>query len=379
MARPIRILSLPVDKGGCGWYRIRQPFYMIKKNTPHDVHIVDMEKDDSNELLKVIPLVDVFVVRQGVSISDTKARFNKIAQELSESLHKEVKLNGKWVMDIDDNMELISPYSEHYHDNGVEEYYDHNLKKWLWKDGENRFDLKENRKKLGIALDSLKEADMVTVTTEKLAEYARQYNKNVVILPNSIDFDQWWKLPLKPNKQLRVGWSGGISHYEDWYSIKEPLNKMLRKYKFKLVMVGTGFKGIIDKDLRYLVEEYGWIDFGGHSFRMMCMNLDVAIIPLSDLPFNHYKSAIKFHEMSAMGVPSIVADFGPYSNEIASGNVAWRYKDATSFEKSLSSALETDSLREKYAKNAYDWTYKHFNAKTNTKLWSDAYESLVYG
>jgi glycosyltransferase involved in cell wall biosynthesis len=336
-----------------------------------------MEKDDSNDLLSVLPTVDVFVVRQGVSIADTKAKFSKVMRELSKSVGREVKLRGKWVMDIDDNMELISPYNEHYVDNGVEEFYDRNIKKWIWKDGQNGFDLNKNRERLAVSIQSLRDADMVTVTTKKLANYASGYNKNVAVLPNSIDFSQWWKLPLKPNKQLRVGWSGGVSHYEDWYSIKKPLNNLLRAFRFKFIMVGAKFKGIIDEDLRYLVEEYGWVDFTGHSFRMMCMNLDLAIIPLGDMPFDHYKSAIKFNEMSAMGVPSVVVDIEPYSNIISSGKLAWKYKDASSFEEAVFEALHDPVLRKTYAKNAYEWVFKNRNAKTNVKLWVNAYESLI--
>lgn len=372
----MRIMSMPVDKGGCGQYRVRQPFYMLKTHTEHDVHVIDVEKDMTDDLLKVLPSVDVFVVRQGVPIADTKRRFGLVMDDLSKALKKEVKLKAKWVMDIDDNMELISPYNEHYVDNGIEEYYDKHLEKWLWKDGENGFDLKKNQERLNVSLQSLKDADLVTVTTNKLAEYAYHYNKNVTVLPNSIDFRNWWKLDMKPNKQLRVGWSGGFSHYEDWYTIKKPLNRLLRKYRFKLVMVGTYFKGIIDKDLQYLVEDYAWVDFSGHSFRMMCMNLDLAIIPLANLPFNHYKSAVKWYEMSAMHVPCVVANIEPYSSEIADGINAWGYNDATSFEKTVGEALRHPHLRYQYAQKAYEWVFKHRNAKINTKLWAEAYESL---
>lgn len=60
---------------------------------------------------------------------------------------------------------------------------------------------------------------------------------------------------LQPNKTLRIGWSGGVSHYEDWHTIREPLNQLLREFKCTLVSVGTHFDGIIDEDnknrLRY--------------------------------------------------------------------------------------------------------------------------------
>lgn len=373
----MRIMALPVDKGGCGNYRVRQPLKLIQENTDHDTYIVEKDDENMEEVLRVLPTVDVFVVRQGTLIKEAKAKFNLVMEDVSRFTGKEVKLKAKWVMDIDDNMELISPYSEHYVDSGVEEYYDKNIKKWLWKDGESGFDLSKNRLKLKNAKDSLAEADMVTVTTETLANFARKFNKNVKVLPNCIDFTKWWKLPLKTNKQLRVGWSGGISHYEDWYTIKKPLNKLLREFKFKLIIAGDYFKGIIDEDLRYLVEHYDWVDFSGHSYRMMCTNLDLAIIPLADTPFNKYKSSVKWYEMSAMGVPSVVASVEPYTEVTANRDVVLGYIDSQSFEKSLRIALQGSYLRKKIGKNAYNWVYEHRNAKINTKLWVDAYESLL--
>jgi glycosyltransferase involved in cell wall biosynthesis len=286
-------------------------------------------------------------------------------------------MKAKWVLDIDDNLMLVSPYSQHYRLDGIENYYDHNLKKWLWKDGENGFDLKRNKKQLEDRIQSLVEADLVTVTTQKLADFAKDYNPNVVVLPNSIDFSKWWKLPLKPHKQLRIGWSGGASHYEDLHSIKEPLNRLMRKYRFKLIMAGEYYKGLIDNDLQYLVEAYEWTDFSAHSFRMMCMDLDIGIVPLADLPFNHYKSCVKWYEFSAMKVPCVVANILPYSEEITDKNTARGYKTPAEFEKAVLSLIEDVHLKEFIAENAYEWVFKHRNAKTNAKLYAGAYESLL--
>jgi glycosyltransferase involved in cell wall biosynthesis len=373
----MRIMSMPVDKGGCGNYRVRQPLAMLKKYTKHDTYIIEKESDEMDDILKALPTVDVIVVRQGVPIQDTKSRFNEVMADLSRHYKREVKMKAKWVMDIDDNMELISPYSAHYQTEGIEEYYDRNAKKWLWKDGVGGFDLEHNRLKLNQAKESLKDADMVTVTTQKLAEFASRFNSNVKVLPNCINFEKWWRLRLRTNRQLRVGWSGGISHYEDWYTIKHTLNRLLRKYKFKLVIAGDYFKGIIDDDLQYLVETHDWVDFSGHSYRMMCLSLDLAIIPLADLPFNHYKSPVKWYEMSAMRVPSVVAAIEPYVAEIRDGETVWGYLDATSFEKAVSTALQRPDLRKQYGENAHDWVLKNRNAKKNVKMWADAYESLL--
>lgn len=362
MNKPLKIMGLPVDDGGCGWYRIRQPFEMIQKHTPHDTHIVDQKVDNMVEVAKAMELADVLVARPGAEVG------------IKKILQMPQYFNKKWVLDIDDNTELINPYSNHYREYGIEEVK--HKGKWLWKDGEGEFNLKENRERLLSLLWGLKNANLVTVTTMTLAKYAKKYNKNVSILPNYIDFKHWWPLPFKPNKQLRVGWSGGSSHYEDLFSIKEPLNKLMRKYKFKFVFIGQGFPGIIDDDNKHLMESHGWIPFKAHSYRSMAMNLDIAIIPLRDMEFNHYKSSIKLYEMSAMKVPSVVVNILPYSPEL-NNKRAVGYKTNKEFYDGLEMLIENKEKRLSVGNSAYQWVKRGMSAENNAELWTASYANII--
>lgn len=356
---------MPLGEDGCSWYRVRQPFEFINRFTEHDVHIVDPKNDDMVEVTKALAIADIVVVRQGGEggIFEMKKM-------------PEFK-NLKWVLDIDDNIEEIDPYSEHYHEYGTSEVIHHENGKEvkLWEDGIN-IDLKKNIAKVESLKRGLREASLVTVTTEKLKEYALQYNKNVAVLPNCINFERWWKLPLKENKKLRIGWSGGISHYRDWYTIKEPLNQLMREYDFTLVMVGAEFNGIVDEDNRKNLEVHDWVPFKGHSYRMMCLNLDIALIPLENLVFNQYKSSIKFYEMSAMGVPSVVSNILPYSEDITHNN-AFIYSTTNEFYKQLKLAIEDKKLRSKVANNAMKYVKNNYCAKSNVDKWINVYASIL--
>lgn len=358
----LKILSLPVDDGGCGFYRIRQPFEMINRFTEHEARIISGD-DDPVASTRAIAAADLLVIRPG-------------AEEGLQRLLSIPEFKTKtYVMDIDDNTQIVSPYSAHYGEYGTHEYFDKYIGRQLWTDGVN-IDIAKNKQRLQLLTYGMRNASLITVTTEKLAEYARGFNKNVEVLPNTINFERWWKPAFVHSRKLRVGWSGGISHYEDFYAIKEPLNHLMAKHQFTLVLAGTGFEGLIDKENKHLLEIHDWVPFKGHSYRMMCLNLDIALVPLADLPFNHYKSPIKFLEMAAMGVPSVVSNVGPYA-EVAAPDTAMLYKNAPEFITAVESLIQDKKLRESVSSRALKMAKNVFDSKKRVNDWVSAYTSVV--
>ena len=139
----------------------------------------------------------------------------------------EFKEDVRIVVDFDDNVFEVSPLSSHYQDYGTEEVrirLPNGDIKELWKDGFN-IDLKKNRERLDTIKFCLESVDMVTTTTEILGNVLRNYNENIRILPNCVDLSRWRKLPLKETDEIKLFWSGGWSHYEDWFLIRETITR----------------------------------------------------------------------------------------------------------------------------------------------------------
>lgn len=373
----LKVLSLPVDDGACGWYRVRQPLKALKDHTEHDTHIVDLNRDGAINTAIAFAHADIIYARQGVNIPSTKARLADSVKTLSEETGTAIpQPHAKWVMDIDDNTEIISPYSNHYQELGQEEFKHDG--QWLWKDGERGFDLQANRERLQKYLTDLRSADLVTVTTKRLQDYALQYNEHVEIVPNTINFKYWFRIDAKPNEKIRIGWAGGSSHYEDLFEISKPLNRVLREFDAELYMFGHHFPGIIDEDNEHRVKAFGWIPFLGHSFRLMSYNLDIAIIPLNDLPFNHYKSPIKFLEFSAAGVPSVVANVPPYDVVVSNKN-AMPYKTNKELYQNLSTLIKNPDLRKNLAWEAREMTKNGFSSDKWAKRHAQILENVQKG
>lgn len=342
----MNILSMTIGRDGCSGYRVKNPLKAINNKGEHQVHFLELGDSEAN----------IETMIKGANVIFFRQQHDQFFHFLKKSGALEGKLA---VVDMDDDIFNITPFADTYCWGGVEEvmYED----KWLWKNGQNNFDTERNRKALESIVLMLSKADVVTCTTKYLAKRLKSicYNNNIEVLPNAIDFKHWKPWKLTKEKEVRIGWTGGATHYIDWHTIKEPLIEVFAKNKdLKLVLQGCKWDGIT----KTLPQEYhDWIDFEGHPYKTASLNLDFAIIPLKDTLFNKSKSCIKWYEFSSLEVPCVVADVAPYNLEIQDGVTGLLYQDDKSFVEQCNRLIKYPELREALAKNARKWVEEHRN------------------
>ena len=340
----MNILSMIVGRDGCSGYRVKNPLKSLE-GEEHQVLFLEA-KDSGDEILGKVVGADVIFFRQ---------QHDQMFSYLKSS---DIDLSNKLlVVDMDDDIFNITPFAETYRWGGVEEVKYEG--KWLWKNGEAGFDADRNKDALQNVVNMLSLSDVITCTTPYLKKRLEEIsgNKNVVVLPNAIDFNHWQKWPLKKGKEIRIGWTGGSTHYIDWYTIKSGLKRVFDKYdNLKLVLQGCKWDGTT-KGIPH--EFHNWIDFEGHPYKVASLNLDIAIIPLKDTLFNNSKSCIKWYEFSSLGVPSVVSNVVPYSTEIEHNKTALAYNNEDEFVEQLSRLIEDTKLRSTIGKNAEKWVKKN--------------------
>ncbi len=294
------------------------------------------------------------------------------------------KLNptAKIVYEYDDNIFNVSPFSPHYKDYGTDPidvvFPGEKTPRGLWTDGKN-IDIRKNRETQKETITGIKDVEMVTVTTAKLKEVYDQWNPNVVALPNCVNLKLWQKLPLLPHSGIRMGWFGGDSHYEDWCLLHGVLAKVMNKYpQLKLVLLGAKFDGTLEGVNPSQIEHHSWIDTAAYPFKSAILDLDFGVIPLQKNQFNEGKSAIKFLELAALKVPSVVSNVTPYKEIFTVDNGMWvEDNDPEAWEEGISQMTENKLLRHKITEAAYETVVANFDAHKTAHLWVEAYEKLL--
>lgn len=356
-----------VANSGCAYWRVKQPCKMIQKKGLAEavIYTPDMPPDEVDELAKWADVV-VMQSSMGVSVVASTAK---------------MKTLGKAVVgDYDDLSFSVSPFNPSYKEMGLKEVkvkLDNKDEEYLWQDNVNGFSIKANYFRYKSLQDMLKTLTMVTTTGRYIKAIYGEFRENITILPNSIDFNLFKPFPKEDTGQIRIGWTPSDSHYSEIWMVKRIMRKIFDKYKdkVKLVILGNLFElGVEFKPHEY--ERHNFIGLDVYPLKLADLNLDIGLCPLDDIEFNKAKSQLKWSEYSSMKVPSVVSKLEPYVcvKDYETGLVG---KDEDEFFDKLCELIDSEELRKKLTKNAYDQNYEEYNLDKNITLWMDAYERAM--
>jgi glycosyltransferase involved in cell wall biosynthesis len=161
-------------------------------------------------------------------------------------------------------------------------------------------------------------SDSVICGNSFLAEYFRQWNANITILPTAVDTKRF--VPLKANSfgdSPVIGWSGNRSGFADLKMIEAPLRTVLAKYP--------------KARLRVMADERPALDVPAHQLEFLqwspeievqaIQGMDVGIMPLRDTLWSRGKCSYKMLLYMSCGVPVVVSPVGMNAEILEMGSI----------------------------------------------------------
>lgn len=371
----MRILGIerPTDTAA-DVYRILQPLYTLYNNGMANVLTLREGPELGTDFaLQKMLEADIIVVHRPAS--EDWFKFIKTCRR-----------NGKIIVcDYDDDPFNTSPLNPYYQFIGTEEVefvWPDGKKEMLWsrnpnESGGRHIDIELNIRRRDLFRASFKTADMVSTTTDILADNLKKINPNTVVLPNLVDFEQY-PVVNHVKKEVRIGWQGGASHYEDLYIVAPAIKRILKKYSnTKFIFWGdTRLYGLFRDIPIERIECHSWVKHVVYPYKLATLNLDIGICPLALNEFNRNKSAIKYFEYSVIKAATVASDMPPYSPVITNGKDGLLVTEDKWFEALEELVLDKDK-REKMANAAFDNVHENWNANSKSHLWLAAYEKLL--
>ncbi len=279
MQDPVKVLGLPFQPDGTGYYRFWQPYAQLQRHIGKSIVIPQPQPPGTPQWNPEDEEVEMF---------DVVAR-QRVSGRKGAQLWRHWKGLANLVYETDDHV--------------------------LGADSSSLPHLL-NEPLLETVRQSLRISDMVTTSTEPLAEELRKYNDNVVVIPDFIH-EYLLKLERPHRENVTINWQGGENHLQDMMLIQNPLRNVLLSNEVDLHFLGVDYSPIFRWEARFtpwhinVWEYYDKIDG------------DIGLAPLVDTPFNRCRANIKALEFAALGIPVVASDVEPYREFVVDGETGY--------------------------------------------------------
>lgn len=239
----------------------------------------------------------------------------------------------------------------------------------------------------------IEKADMVTCTTEQLAEEYRKLNKNVIVLPNCVDPTDWPKPLRHDDEVVRIGIIGSVGLNNDCDGFRDELEALSKRSDVRLVLFGLPVRN--DETLKaqsYYEDEYKYweglnvewqpfVPMEDYTKTLNSLKLDFMVIPRKDDYFNHCKSNLKFLEASMLEIPVIAQGWddgkSPYQVDLEDGKYMKIIIDKKDWMPAIDELIANKENRREMGRKAREYVLSKYQIKDNIHKWIQAYESLL--
>lgn len=279
----------PLQPNGCAWYRCYLPMQQLKK----DKYETGMGFPGFNDNHGF-----------GILIPDNKAIHGWdivvlkliMIDRVVEQVDKAIEMGQRIVVDLDDHMEGLAKTNLAYHMTSPEKNENNNR--------EHYFKIIE------------KATALITSTPFLQDFYQKKHpNKPVYLVRNGIDLDRWKVRNDHSGHLPTFGWVGATPWRSGDLEILKPyFGEFIDKRHCKFHHSGSIINAPqVDKQIgltskKFTSEPMKPIMTYPELFR----KIDVGIVPLTDIEFNHAKSFIKGLEYAASGIPFIASPSPEY-------------------------------------------------------------------
>lgn len=231
------------------------------------------------------------------------------------------------------------------------------------------FSVLKNSSKTG---SIIKVSDLVFAGNNYLANYASQFTKNIVIVPTTIDTEEYKPFEKKIKDTICIGWSGSITTIEHFETKLNALRIIKEKYgdKIRFKVIGDG---------RYINEELGikGLPWKKEDELKELGEIDIGIMPLPDSEWAKGKCGLKGLQYMALGIPTVMSPVGVNSEIIVDGENGFLADSDEEWVTKLSLLIDSFELRKKLGDAGTKTVEEKYSVHANRDLYLRNFNQLI--
>ena len=190
-------------------------------------------------------------------------------------------------------------------------------------------------------------ADMVFAGNRYLADYASKYNRNVKIIPTTIDTEIYVRAKnAKSREGICIGWSGSVTTIAYFKYAVPFLLRIKEKYGDRVY-----FKVIGDGDYSNAALGIRGIPWRREDEISELSSMDIGIMPLPDDKWTKGKCGLKGLQYMALEIATIMSPVGVNMDIIQDGENGFLASETGEWVEKISSLIESEELRKRLGRN----------------------------
>jgi len=182
-------------------------------------------------------------------------------------------------------------------------------------------------------------ASHVIVGNEVLRDYAAKRNRNVTIVPTTIDTDKYTlSYDDRPDGELVIGWSGSYSSVQYLEPLKPAFERLARTHRFRIEVIGATTFNMDGVEVRSQ-------DWRSETEVEDLRRIHIGVMPLPDEDWARGKCALKALQYMGLGIPTVVSPVGVNCEVIRHGVDGLLASTTDEWVEQLSALLTDAALR----------------------------------
>lgn len=213
----------------------------------------------------------------------------------------------------------------------------------------------------------------ITVGNSYLAEYARQFNENVYVVPTSIDTNRYQPAAKEAKKAERtiVGWTGSSTsqyHLEEFEPILAELLKRRDDVEIRVVS---------NREPSFKTIPYVWRSWSADTEVAEISQIDIGIMPTPDDEWSRGKCALKALQYMSLGIPAICTDMGANRDVVKHGENGFLAKTPEQWLNCFETLIDDRVLRNKLGAAARQTVLEDYSMEKCGQMFAEVIRTTV--
>jgi glycosyltransferase involved in cell wall biosynthesis len=213
-------------------------------------------------------------------------------------------------------------------------------------------------------------ASHVMVGNDYLAEYARRYNRNVTVIPTTIDTDVYRVKLVRESATPVIGWTGSYSTIQHLDLLRPILCELARRQRFRLRVIGASDYKLEGVDIEV-------VPWRSHTEAHDLAEADIGIMPLPNDPWSRGKCGCKALQYMGLGIPAVCSPVGMNTDLIRDGDNGFLANNQNEWITKLTLLLRFPELRKKLGLAGRKTVEERFSASSQVPRVHEVFRSVI--